>query len=828
MSARLAAWTYGLALFLGFAGTLFADTAAFDLEGPSIEIKVTRNGKVLPISRVANLQPGDRIRIHPRLPPDQSAHYLLVAVFLRGATNPPPSEWFTRMETWKKKYRDEGISVTVPDGAEQALVFLAPETSGDFSTLRSAVRGRPGSFVRAAQDLEQASLDRSRLDTYLTAVREIAQTNPSSVHDRSVVLARSLNIRLDEDCFKKPVDEQASCLTQKSDNLVMNDGHSQSMVGVLTSGQASELIGQLAFTPQAGAGYFSPYIGAIMDMGRILENLHTAQYQYIPALGLAKEDELRLKLNNPPSFHNPKSVILAALPPVRTQEPPPLHPVDPEQAFCLGNKPLVLPVSGAPLAFSTALAHDVVLHIEDGSAKGMDLPATADAKRGGYVVDTRPLSAAKLPPAVNGVLRGAWGFDAFTGPVFKLQSARSVSWTIPAAETTGLVAGREHVFHLHAEAAACVQEVTGKDSQGAEVKVTWKVVKPDQLEVKVPAAGAKPGELTMLVKQTGIRKPDEVKAKVYAETGRLDQFVIVPGSRRGALRGSRLEEVASLELNGIRFLPAASHSQQGGELPLDAPGADATASLNPDGKEVAHVTLKDGRKLEVPATIESPRPKVTLLNKRVQLGAASILSAIHLTNEDELPLDGQISFSLKAEMPKRFPLDGKIEVATGDETFHTTLSIADGGLILQDSGTVVATFNPAKRFGNSAFGPLRFRAVDQRNIAGEWQPLATLVRMPVLESLTCPEDVTEQCVLHGTHLFLLDSIASDPQFIHAVQIPEGFVDSTLNVPRLTEPVLYIKLRDNPAVVNTATIQVSPAKVPQEPRDAIPPQPRGRE
>jgi hypothetical protein len=33
--------------------------------------------------------------LHPDLPEDQSAHYLLVAVFFRGSTNPPPDNWFT-------------------------------------------------------------------------------------------------------------------------------------------------------------------------------------------------------------------------------------------------------------------------------------------------------------------------------------------------------------------------------------------------------------------------------------------------------------------------------------------------------------------------------------------------------------------------------------------------------------------------------------------------------------------------------------------------------------------------------------------------------------
>ena len=156
------------------ASLLRADTAAFDLAGPRIEVRVTRAGKTLPISRVPNLQAGDRLWIHPDMPDGESVRFLMIPAFLRGSTNPPPENWFTKVETWNKHVREEGIVITVPPGAQQALIFLAPQTGGDFGTLRSAVRGKPGAFVRASQDLNQASLDRSRLDKYLNAVREMS------------------------------------------------------------------------------------------------------------------------------------------------------------------------------------------------------------------------------------------------------------------------------------------------------------------------------------------------------------------------------------------------------------------------------------------------------------------------------------------------------------------------------------------------------------------------------------------------------------------------------------------------------------------------------
>lgn len=279
-----------------------ADTAAFDLVGPKVEVRVRRDDKTLPISEVPNLQERDRLWIHPDLPDDQSVHYVMVVAFLRGATNPPPDSWFTRVETWNRPVHEEGIYINVPDGAEEAIILLAPETGGAFSTLRNAVRGKPGAFVRASQDLEQASLDRARLEKYLEAVRDSAITDPDQLKSRTTLLAHSLNIRLDQQCFDKPTAQQVPCLTQNTDQLVLDDSHSQSMVASLTSGTSTDLMNQLSSTPTARSGYYSPYIGAIMDVARILGATHTAQYQYIPALALPKQDQMNLHLNNPPSL----------------------------------------------------------------------------------------------------------------------------------------------------------------------------------------------------------------------------------------------------------------------------------------------------------------------------------------------------------------------------------------------------------------------------------------------------------------------------------------------------------------------------------------------
>jgi hypothetical protein len=107
-------WILHLAFIVLFVNSLRGDTAAFDLAGPRIEIRVTRAGKTLPIDRVPNLQAGDRLWIHPDMPDEESVRFLMIPAFLRGSTNPPPENWFTRVETWNKHVRQEGIVITVP------------------------------------------------------------------------------------------------------------------------------------------------------------------------------------------------------------------------------------------------------------------------------------------------------------------------------------------------------------------------------------------------------------------------------------------------------------------------------------------------------------------------------------------------------------------------------------------------------------------------------------------------------------------------------------------------------------------------------------------
>ena len=126
----------------------------------------------------------------------------------------------------------------------------------------------------------------------------------------------------------------------------------------------------------------------------------------------------------------------------------------------------------------------------------------------------------------------------------------------------------------------------------------------------------------------------------------------------------------------------------------------------------------------------------------------------------------------------------------------------------ENSKVAVATLDPTKALGSSAFGPLMFRTV-LNGVSGDWQPLATLVRLPVLRELKCPASAELACKLSGSNLFLVQSVSSDADFAHAVDVPDGFPGYSLPVPHPVNDVLYVKLRDDPTVVSRATLNAQP-------------------
>jgi hypothetical protein len=798
----MAKWlrVFPLALLFAVPAVVFSDPAPFDLSGPKLEVDVIHAGKTLPISAVPNLAPGDELSIKADLPPGQSVHYLLVAAFLRGATNPPPENWFYSSETWNPKDSD-GLKITVPQDAQQVIVFLAPETGGDFKTLIGSVRGRPGAFVRASQDLNQATLDRARLKVYLAAIHKISQTDSEGLKTAGPLLSRSLSIKFDSDCLQKIPELQAPCLMQGQDTLVLDDGHSTSIVQALTSGNAGDLVQQLSNSPAAGFGYYSPYVASVVDIARIMDSFHTAQYQYIPALGTEQGNQLSLELNTPPSFHNPKSVLVMALPAVEAPQMPPLRPVNPKEVYCAEKTELVLPAEGAPLVFATGYAHGMVLRLKGKDGKFVELPVKADAEKGGFVANTAGLSPTNFGDALDGSLHGYWGFEPYDGPEFKLANTHPQHWQLIDDDQQSLIAGHDATVQIETENAACVDSILLQKQTGETLKADWKSTGPNQVAVTLPLKKVKPGKLILEVKEYGSKEPDTIPLQAFTPAGHLDSFTLHAGELSGVLKGSHLDEVKELALNGISFKPGTPASTDGGDgLSMVTLDAKAAGELKEGDEATAKVMLKDGRTLSLDTTVASPRPRVTLIGESVQPAASSAGSNLQLAGQDEVPQNAQLTFSIHAQVPAAFSGEEKIEVATLHGAYLTILT-PNNGLTLEDSQVALATLDTGKAFAPSASGPLRFRMIE-KGVASDWQPLATLVRLPAFRDLKCPDAPDQPCKLTGSKLFLVDSLSNDAQFDHPTQVPEGFPGYVLSVPHPTGGQLYVKLHDDPSVVNS--------------------------
>jgi len=761
-----------------------ADGAGFDLIGPKIEVRVTRAGVTLPIASVPNLQPGDRLWLHPDLPASQSVHYLLVLAFLRGTTNPPPDNWFLRVETWDKRVRAEGVEVTVPKEAQQAVLFLAPVTGGDFSTLRSAVQGRPGVFVRASQDLAAAGFEQARIEKYIASMRELSPAeaaDPKQLQEHSNLIAATLALKPNGDCVKLPPDQQYTCLTQSGGQTLLDDGHGESIVDALTGGASQGLIGTVSSTQLAGGGLYSAYVGSIVDLVHIMGSLHTAQYQYIPAIAFPQQQLLNLRLNTPPSFHNPKSVIVIGLPSIQATTPPPLRAADPEQVSCLLKPGVVLPVEGAPLVFSTGFAHDLVLHLDypaggrPATGQPQDIALTADAFQGGLVLAPIPkrralpavkvsmpttpaataspaadggLSSASGAPGngLTGTIEGFWGFETFTGPTMPLEDAPGRDWKLAGDDP--LIAGKGRHILIASTGTACIQSVALEPVPGKQEKETWKPAdKPGEVDVTLDVPAHESGALHLAIQQFGDPKPATVSLVSYSEPAKLNALEFHAGDTTAALTGTSLDQVRQVQFAGLTFKPSEqgtdSAAQPGTSALRLSLAADAKAVSLPAGVRVtAQVALNDGRILSLPFAVEPARPGVTLISKAdVPPDTAPKSSfSIKLASPDDLPVGDALIFSLKSTQP--FARTGKIEIANPDGSLHATLSVAasagDASLILEDPRTLLATIQPLKVFGPSAFGPIRLRAVAPDGTTGDWLPLVTLVRLPAFTGLSCP------------------------------------------------------------------------------------------
>jgi hypothetical protein len=774
---------------------LRAAPSSFDLVGPRLDVTVTHDGLTLPLERVPNLSEGDRVSIKLDRPKTQTERYRMVAAFLRGAVDRPAKDWFHQAESWKPKGSD--LSLVVPKGAQQMAIFVVPESGGGTNAIVSAVRKQPGAFVRAVQELNQASLGRARLDAFLRETLQAERENPASVNATSQVLTRSLAVKLKAECLLQPVELQAACLTGDRETLLLSDTHSSALADRI-AGAPTDLAFQLSATPQAGYGSYSSYIGVVRDLFRLLGAFQSTQLQFIPSLVQMGGGRATILLNTPLSFAKPTSVMVVALPAIEAPKPPPLRPTDPNAALC-ALPGLTLAVEGAPLVYATGYARNTMLRLARADGTMVEVPVRADARHGGFVMD------GALPPGafaatISGKLHGDWGFSKFDGPTFRLSTTQPGDWK--AADQTSLVVGRANEVALLGGGAGCVKQVGMRRGDGPLLPVTWKQSGPASIVATLPLQKTAPGPVSIVVEGVSGMAPATVTLNAVQEAGSLDELVFNAGDDEAVLTGSRLDQVKSVTLAGLAFRPGALTRVDKQDRLTLVPDDLLAAHAMAIGRTVtADIVFAGGRHKSLAVTIGLPQAGATLVRISAQAPPREGMVPIALRTEGLFAQDARLTFAFHLESAAALNGAETVEIDTADGRAVAAIT-AGKGYDLQDGTTGIVTFDPATALGPLAYGALRFRIM-RDGVASSWTHLATVVRLPEIRRATCARG--NGCTLAGERLFLIKAIASNDQFEPAQDVPDGFVAAEFKTRPALGGRLFLRLRDAPQAVATISV-----------------------
>jgi hypothetical protein len=794
LSRLVCAILWLIATVVGTFSSARADDQRFDLQGPTIRMTVTRNGNTLPIAQVPSLLPNDQLQVKADLPSTQSNHLLMIVAFLRSSTNEPPNEWFTRIETWTPQGQ-QATTIAVPVGAQSAVVFVAPETGGDYDSLRSVVKRNPGVFSRAASSLFKVSLEQQRIERYLSGMQAVAQEDDTLIAARSARLASALVLKPNADCFKQPVDDQVDCLMQTSDPMLLDNGSEQTASAAISTGASSDFINEAS---QNDGGVYSAYVGTVVDLVHLLGLLHTAQYRYIPAIALPDGPLLKTRLNAAPSFSNPKSVIVIALPPIRPSRLPDLHLAHLQSVFCLRDNAMVLPLRGSTSLYSTAFAHDLVIDFTTPAGE-RTIPLRSDVLAGGLLpmtsVDAKALSSSSEigDGLLRGVLRGRWGFDTFDGPTLLFQGSEATGWKIVGVGR--YVAGHTAAIQIVATATACLRNVFVSQPGGTIDAVPFtRSDDAHSVSLSLSARDKTPGDYTLHLFQQGNADPVSLALRVDADGGgHVDLATMNASGERILLTGTKLDQIAQIRVADVTLM-----------APQASTATDATFQL-PTGPRVRPqedvlVEFKDGRVQALPLASEAPSAILHVLSVQSSLKPIPGELPIELRSSSAIPLHSVLHFVLRSA--GMFLSTDRIEIATSNGQAKTTLAFQppNTSLILEDMHTVMGTIDLDKAFGESAFGALRVRMIRADGEPGEWVSLGTLVRRPRLTKASCEAG---RCTLHGRELFLLQEISMTEDFDSSTPIPLTAAGEEFSFPAkglLRPKALYCRLRDDPSAV----------------------------
>ena len=379
-----------------------------------------------------------------------------------------------------------------------------------------------------------------------------------------------------------------------------------------------------------------------------------------------------------------------------------------------------------------------------------------------------------------------------------MQQVAGKDWKI--VSDTQLLAGQDSHISLRADGTACVEKIELTNNKDKDVDVSFKPAsgdgdkeKKDTLDLAVSLKKVQPGGYSLAIQQYGASEKSNVPLTAYTGDIHVDGVKIHNGDHNAILSGQGLKDVVSVQIAGQTFMPSGDGNDD------KTVHLEAKLGVSPaDGSE-ASVKLKDGRTMTAKVSTEAARPGLQLLSFNDAPAKQDGVLPVTLGAKNDIPLNGKLTFVVQTK--DAFPRTQTIEVATADGSVHTSLSLATNDLVLQDEHTAIATLDPLKAFGQSAFGKLQMRPVAADGTPGDWTPLGILVRTPQITAIRCTTAAYATCTAEGSNLFLVQSFGAGKDFANPAAVPTGFAESTFKVPTPADgTTVYLKLRDDPESV----------------------------
>jgi hypothetical protein len=401
---------------------------------------------------------------------------------------------------------------------------------------------------------------------------------------------------------------------------------------------------------------------------------------------------------------------------------------------------------------------------------------------------------------VTGSIHGYWGFDPFEGPTVNLQQIEGKDFKV--VDGSKLMAGQDNKLTLKADGTGCVEHVALAREKDKDMEVNFKPADgkdaKDTLALDVSLKTVQPGGYALAVKQFGSKDVEKLPLTAYDAAINFDEVKIHGGDDAFVMTGRGLKNVVSVELAKQTFTPE-GEANDDSTLHLHA-----GAGVSPENGSEAIVKLKDGRTIPVKVSAEAARPTLKLLSFKATQEPRDGAMPVTLGAKEDIALDGKLTFVVQTK--EVFARTQTVEVATANGAVKTTLSLLSNTLVLQDDHTAVATLNPLKAFGESAFGKLAMRPVAQDGTAGDWTGLGVLVRTPTITAIHCTTSDSPTCTVDGSQLFLVQSFAAEKDFAKPTEVPTGFADSSIAVPTPADgATIYLKLRDDPNTFASVTL-----------------------